>query len=309
MQLVLVQPRLSADPAADNFAAMRRALDAASPTLGPEDIVVLPERCDERRDDAYRSAAEAFARDLGCNVIAGSRHVRAGELAVNAGVALGPRGELLGEYEKLRPYSGELGQVRPGSKLGELRIAGCRVLVLICADFWFSDVFERCQGLPDLVLVPALSVTRKPTPDYARALWRHLAISRAYELGAYVGVSDWACSSETRGLPVAGAAGFADPTSLEPARFFTPVSQGGVLVIPLDLEALWAFRRDRAARGFFWRPIDPALDRVGLCAECQHGREVVSSKGSRFWLCRRSEHDPRFPKYPRLPKRSCFGYE
>jgi omega-amidase len=309
MKLVLTQPRLSADPGQDNFQEMRRLLDSGRLTLGPEDIVVLPERCDERPGDAYRGAATELARELGCNLIAGSRHVDAGELRVNAGVALGPSGELIGEYEKLRPYSGELGAVRPGRQLGELRIAGCRVLVLICADFWFSDMFERCQHPPDLVLVPALSVTRKPSSDYARALWRHLSVARAYEFGAYVGVADWAESSNTPSLRVAGAAGFANPTELDPARFFTPAPQGGLLVVDIDLAALAAFRRDRAARGFFWRPIDPAPDRVGLCASCRHSRKVESSKGSVFYLCQRSLDDGRFTKYPRLPKLSCFGYE
>jgi len=49
-------------------------------------------------------------------------------------------------------------------------------------------------------------------------------------------------------------------------------------------------------------------ERVGLCAECVHGRRVVSAKGSEFWLCAKSETDPRFPKYPRLPVLQCNGY-
>jgi omega-amidase len=308
MKLVLTQPRLSVDPGQDNFASMRRLLDAAKLALAPEDIVVLPERCDERPGDAYRQAATTLARDLGCNLVAGSRHVDAGELRVNAGIALGPDGEVLGEYEKLRPYSAELGAVRPGRHLGELRIAGCRALVLICADFWFSDVFERCQVPPDLVLVPALSVTRHD-PGYARGLWQHLAIARAYEFGAYVGIADWAVGSETRSLAVGGAAGFANPTATDPGRFFTAAPQGGLLVVDLDLAALAAFRRDRAARGFFWRPVDPTPDRVGLCASCRHSRQVESSKGSTFYLCQRAQHDARLSKYPRLPRLTCFGYE
>lgn len=49
--------------------------------------------------------------------------------------------------------------------------------------------------------------------------------------------------------------------------------------------------------------------RVGLCTECLHARRVVSAKGSTFWLCAKSETDPRFPKYPRLPMLRCEGYE
>lgn len=50
-------------------------------------------------------------------------------------------------------------------------------------------------------------------------------------------------------------------------------------------------------------------ERVGLCAECVHGRRIVSAKGSEFWFCAKSETDPRFPKYPRLPVLACVGYE
>lgn len=49
--------------------------------------------------------------------------------------------------------------------------------------------------------------------------------------------------------------------------------------------------------------------RVGLCVHCRHVRQIVSERGSRFYLCQRSAHDPTFPKYPRLPVHSCRGYE
>jgi hypothetical protein len=50
-------------------------------------------------------------------------------------------------------------------------------------------------------------------------------------------------------------------------------------------------------------------ERVGLCAECAHARVVLSGRGSSFWLCRLSEVDARFRKYPRLPVVECDGYE
>jgi len=48
---------------------------------------------------------------------------------------------------------------------------------------------------------------------------------------------------------------------------------------------------------------------AGLCAACAHARPVTSARGSMFWRCGRSERDPRFPKYPRLPVTVCEGYE
>ena len=48
---------------------------------------------------------------------------------------------------------------------------------------------------------------------------------------------------------------------------------------------------------------------TGLCASCQHTREIVSGKGSRFYYCGRSEADVDYPKYPRLPVHECPGYQ
>jgi hypothetical protein len=48
---------------------------------------------------------------------------------------------------------------------------------------------------------------------------------------------------------------------------------------------------------------------VGLCASCRQVRRLRSERGSVFYFCRLSEVDPRFPKYPALPIRSCSGYE
>ena len=49
--------------------------------------------------------------------------------------------------------------------------------------------------------------------------------------------------------------------------------------------------------------------RVGLCASCVHANRITSSKMSIFYLCRLSETDPRFPKYPALPVLECDGYQ
>jgi len=53
----------------------------------------------------------------------------------------------------------------------------------------------------------------------------------------------------------------------------------------------------------------PAGPAVGLCADCVFARAVTSARGSTFLLCQRSQTDPRFPKYPPLPVRSCPGFE
>jgi hypothetical protein len=48
---------------------------------------------------------------------------------------------------------------------------------------------------------------------------------------------------------------------------------------------------------------------AGLCATCIHARIIENRRGSVFWLCSLSRVDPRFPRYPPLPVRSCTGHE
>ncbi len=49
-------------------------------------------------------------------------------------------------------------------------------------------------------------------------------------------------------------------------------------------------------------------DDVGLCGRCEHSRVIENARGSRFYLCRLSETDPKFRRYPRLPVVACEGY-
>ena len=48
---------------------------------------------------------------------------------------------------------------------------------------------------------------------------------------------------------------------------------------------------------------------VGLCLRCRHVHVVRSRTGGHFYRCERSATDADYPKYPRLPVRSCDGYE
>ena len=56
------------------------------------------------------------------------------------------------------------------------------------------------------------------------------------------------------------------------------------------------------------RPHGQVPPAAGLCERCAHAQIVTSAKGSRFYLCRMSYTDPRFPKYPPLPVLACDGY-
>lgn len=49
--------------------------------------------------------------------------------------------------------------------------------------------------------------------------------------------------------------------------------------------------------------------RNGLCDSCRHQRLVPNTRGSVFSLCQRSQSDPAYPRYPRVPVLRCPGFE
>lgn len=46
----------------------------------------------------------------------------------------------------------------------------------------------------------------------------------------------------------------------------------------------------------------------GLCGHCAHCQPIEGAR-SRFFLCRLSATDSRFPRYPRLPVLACAGHQ
>jgi hypothetical protein len=48
---------------------------------------------------------------------------------------------------------------------------------------------------------------------------------------------------------------------------------------------------------------------AGLCATCVHAQVIISSRGSRFLLCRVSLLDPQYPRYPALPVLQCGAFK
>jgi len=55
----------------------------------------------------------------------------------------------------------------------------------------------------------------------------------------------------------------------------------------------------------------PSLDdeKAGLCRSCLYVRRIQSRRGSTFYLCRKSEKDPAYARYPPLPVLRCAGFE
>lgn len=48
--------------------------------------------------------------------------------------------------------------------------------------------------------------------------------------------------------------------------------------------------------------------RTSLCENCRFLREIISGKGGRFLLCRLSQTDRRYARYPAQPVYRCTGY-
>lgn len=47
---------------------------------------------------------------------------------------------------------------------------------------------------------------------------------------------------------------------------------------------------------------------AGCCEHCEHSHVQRGTNDKRFWRCRLSEDDPRFPRYPPLPVIRCVGF-
>jgi hypothetical protein len=54
-------------------------------------------------------------------------------------------------------------------------------------------------------------------------------------------------------------------------------------------------------------PRQPA-PRESLCPGCANVQVITSDRGSRFYLCRLSATDKRYPKYPPQPVVECEGF-
>ena len=50
-------------------------------------------------------------------------------------------------------------------------------------------------------------------------------------------------------------------------------------------------------------------EKAGLCRSCLFVRLVQTGHGSTFYLCRKSEKDPAYVRYPRLPVLRCAGFK
>ncbi|WP_179154981.1 carbon-nitrogen hydrolase family protein [Microbispora sp. GKU 823] len=251
MRVVVTQPAEWHSDGDRNFDAVLRDAERSRIRFGPDDVVVLPELAGaELGDRRYRRRVEGLARSLGSWVVGGSHHCASGSGTVNRGAVADPGGSVVADYEKLNPYGDERAAgVLGGSRPRAVEVGGHRLLVLLCADFWYFDSLAAESG-PDLVIVPAFSVTQRPSPAIARSLWRHMAVSRAYEVTAFVAISDWAHPSAYRGRTGCGVAGFADPNPATSRGLFRGLGNRRLAAFEPDFAALTDLRDNRRNRNF-----------------------------------------------------------
>jgi hypothetical protein len=253
MKVFLTQLRAYSEDFEENFREVNRALDNSGAIFSPDDILLLPELLG---GEAPHAEYEAFVSSLGsklrCFVVGGSHYKAAPGRKTNCGAVADPTGIIVSRYQKLWPYGIEVKMgVAPGGKTGHFEVAGCRVMVLVCSDFWYSSVIlSRLHPRPDLVLVPTFSISLRPSPLAARSLWKSMAISRAYEFGVYVGISDWAHPCDYHGLKSSSVAGFADPRPQSHDGFFSPLGIQPVVGYELELARLRWLREHRSSRAF-----------------------------------------------------------
>lgn len=248
LEVILVGPSSWSPDGAANLRAAHDELRRLGP-LTDRHVVVLPELIGSSTDEStYLAGLRAITTVTGAWVIGGSHYRQ--EPVTNAGIVLAPDGTVADHYEKRHPYGTEhdLG-VRPGNRHADCHIAGWLVSVMICADAWYADHLIKSPIKPDLLVIPSFSTTRRP-PQFARKLWHHLAIARAYEFATYVALADWRPGTTQRGMPCAGTSGMADPAPTDPDAYFIPAADHAISAHQLQMTKLRELRNDRATRRF-----------------------------------------------------------
>ncbi len=230
---------------AANFATVRRLLAEACPQPGA--LVILPEMFatgfsmnTEAIAEPPGGSIEQFLSSVAAEhkifVIGGAAMRGRDGKARNKALVLGPEGDLVGFYSKMRPFSAgaEHRHYEAGKDVAVLSCGNCKVAPFICYDLRFPELFRRAamRSRPELYAVIANFPTKRI--DH----WTRLLQARAIENQAYVvGVnrigSDSVCAYNGRSLIV-------DPQG-------EILADGGenqtVVCAALDLESLQQYRK------------------------------------------------------------------
>jgi len=253
LEVTLVQPRSWSPDGEANFADVARLLRSLPPNERVPAVVVLPELIGSSmpRDD-YADAVGEVARRLGRWVVGGSHHWVTPTTTRNAGVVADPAGQVVATYEKQNPYGSERADgVSEGDGPAVFDAGGVSVAAVICADFWHSECIHALDPHPDVIAVSSFSISRGRAPGAAKELWRHLAVTRAWEHGVHVGISDWSAASVYGDLHATGLAASVSPAPARPDGFVTALGNRRLRTVCVDIERLRTFRADQHGNGMF----------------------------------------------------------
>jgi omega-amidase len=193
MKLLGLQFDIAWEDKAANFEKVRRLLDQAAPQR--DCLAVLPEMFATgfsmnvaRTAEPYGGQTEQFlsslARERSLYVAGGAAMQGKEGPPRNKALLLGPSGELLGFYAKMRPFTpgGEANHYAAGHRPMSFRWAECTVAPFICYDLRFPELFRQIAAThrPELFLVIA------NWPEKRIAHWVRLLQARAIENQAYV---------------------------------------------------------------------------------------------------------------------------
>jgi deaminated glutathione amidase len=194
----------ASDDIAENIAVASQLIQDAV-TAGAE-LVCLPENftCLEERDDLYLSRGydaqshpalahfQQLARTLGVHLSLGSLTIKKSvELVANRGYVISPKGEVLGEYDKIHLFdvrlkNGELYKesnvVAPGDRAVLSDLPWGRLGLSICYDLRFPHLYRMlAQAGAQFIAIPAAF-----THTTGIAHWHTLIRARAIETGCFV---------------------------------------------------------------------------------------------------------------------------
>jgi omega-amidase len=199
MHVAAVQFDIVWEDKAANHAMVQGMISDLAPPLSPQSFVLLPELGDTgfsmNLDRIVDDQSLAWATQLAKNVPAFVQHGFARREATrgqspkplpqgrNCAAIISPQGEMLGEYQKIHPFSyGKESQFYfGGDHLAIVTCGQARICPLICYDLRFPELWRLAAQAGAEVFTIGAS-----WPAARQHHWRALLIARAIENQAYV---------------------------------------------------------------------------------------------------------------------------
>ncbi len=189
MRVAAIQYDIAWEDKAANHATLERLIEDAG--LEPETLIVLPALGDTGFrfdlaaivDDRTLTWAADVARRRGCALQAGYAERGADRKGRNCSAILSSRGEILGVYRKVHPFSygRESDHYCGGDRLVISSVDGAAVCPLICYDLRFPELWRLAAAAGAEIFTIGASW---PAPRQAH--WRSLLVARAIENQAFV---------------------------------------------------------------------------------------------------------------------------